>query len=137
MCAKDYTDRRHIQIMSVSGRELVLEIQGKAKTRCVLKRHLSPRTVGILLRNLPIEGHIHQMGASIMYIETPLDSGTERPRDTFKRGDIAFLSSSGSVCFFLDDTILPKTMTTIGHLDDVKILHDTRSGDLLRIYAAD
>ena len=121
--------------MSVSGQELVLEIRGKAKTRCVLKRHLSPRTVGIILRSLPFEGNIHRMGKSIIYIKAPLDSGTERPRDVFKQGDIAFLSSTGSICFFLDDIVSTKTMTPIGNVADVNLLCDVQSGDVLCIYA--
>ena len=78
-------------ISSVSKKQLYLEIRTK-KTRiaCDLKRHLSPRTVGIIMRRLPIEGHAHALGRSILYFETNLDSGMERARSEFKRGDIAF-----------------------------------------------
>ena len=132
---KDYTCLWYPIDMSVSGQELVLEIRDKTKTRCVLKRHLSPRTVGIILRSLPLEGNVHHMGKSIIYINVPLDSGTERPRDVFKQGDIAFLSSTGSICFFLDDVVSTKTMTPVGHINDVNLLCDVQAGDVLCIYA--
>ena len=119
---------------SVSRRQLILEIQGKVKVRCELKRHLSPRTVGIIMRSLPLEGHAHILGESIAYFETVIDSGTERPKKEFKKGDVAFLPSSGSMCFFLSDTV-GKTMTPLGRLDgDVDELKTAVPGDVFRLY---
>ena len=120
---------------SVSRKQLILEIRGKAKISCDLKRHLSPRTVGTIMRSLPLEGNAHLLGKSILYFETNIDSGTERARSEFKKGDVAFLSSSGSVCFFLNDVVSGKTMTPIGKLgDDIDGLKNVKSGDVLCIY---
>ena len=120
---------------SVSRKQLILEIQGKVKVGCDLKRHLSPRTVGTILRSLPLEGHAHLLGKSILYFETSIDSGTERPRSDFKKGDVAFLPSSGSICFFINDVSSGKTMTPIGKLgENIDSLKDVKSGDVFRIY---
>jgi len=120
---------------SVSRKQLVLEIRGKAKISCDLKRHLSPRTVGTIMRSLPLEGNAHLLGKSILYFETTVDSGTERARSEFKKGDVAFLSSSGSICFFINDMASKKTMTPIGQLgDNIDALKDVKSGDVLCIY---
>ncbi|WP_182128266.1 cyclophilin-like fold protein [Nitrosopumilus sp. b3] len=120
---------------SVSRKQLILEVRGKAKISCDLKRHLSPRTVGTIMRSLPLEGNAHFLGKSILYFETNVDSGTERARSEFKKGDVAFLSSSGSVCFFLNDVVSGKTMTPIGKLrDDIDVLKNVKSGDILCIY---
>jgi len=70
---------------SVSKIKLILEIRGKAKLNCELKRHLSPRTVGIISRNLPLEGNGHLMPKKISYFETPIESGIDRPRKEFKK----------------------------------------------------
>ena len=122
-------------IDSVSRKQLILEIQGKAKIPCDLKRHLSPRTVGTIMRSLPLEGHAHLLGKSILYFETTIDSGIERARTEFKKGDVAFLPSSGSVCFFIADVVSGKTMTPIGKLiDNIDALKDVKSGDVFRIY---
>ncbi|MCH7560868.1 MAG: tetratricopeptide repeat protein, partial [Thaumarchaeota archaeon] len=75
--------------LSVSRKQLILEILGKAKIPCNLKRHLSPRTVGTIMRSLPLEGHAHLLGQSILYFETSIDSGIERARTEFKKGDVA------------------------------------------------
>ncbi len=120
---------------SVSRKQLILEIQGKAKISCDLKRHLSPRTVGTIMRSLPLEGHAHLLGKSILYFETTIDSGIERARTEFKKGDVAFLPSTGSVCFFITDVTSGKTMTPIGKLrSNIDALKDVKSGDVFRIY---
>ncbi|MGY5142203.1 MAG: cyclophilin-like family protein [Nitrosopumilus sp.] len=124
-----------MSISSVSKKQLVLEIQGKSKLQCDLKRHLSPRTVGIILRSLPIDGHAHLMGSSIVYFETSIDSGIERSRTEFKKGEVAFLPSTGSFCFFKSDVDTGKAMTPIGILKgNIDELTGIRSGDVLKIY---
>ena len=120
---------------SVSRKQLILEIRGKAKISCDLKRHLSPRTVGTIMRSLPLEGHAHQLGQSILYFETSIDSGTARARSEFKKGDVAFLPSTGSICFFINDVASGKTMTPIGKLSEkIDSLKYVKSGDVFCIY---
>ena len=120
---------------SISKKQLILEIKDKAKISCELKRHLSPRTVGTIMRSLPLEGHAHLMGKNIAYFETSVDSGTERPRKEFKKGDMAFSSSSGSICFFIADSVPGKIMTPIGkmtkNVDELKAL---KPGDVFLLY---
>ena len=90
------------------------------------------------MRRLPLEGHAHMLGNGILYFETDLDSGTERARTEFKRGDVAFLPSTRSICFFLSDVIFNKTMTPIGRLvGDFDVLKDIKSGDVLCMYQED
>lgn len=121
---------------SVSKIKVILEIRGKAKLNGELKRHLSPRTVGIISRNLPLEGNAHLLTSNIAYFETSIESGIDRPRKEFKKGDIAFLPVNGSICFFLEDTSSSKTMTPIGKfLSDVSLLHTVKSGDVFTLYA--
>ncbi len=121
--------------VSISKKQLILEIKDKAKIPCELKRHLSPRTVGTIMRSIPLEGHAHLMGKNIAYFETTIDSGTERPRKEFKKGDVAFLSSSGSICFFIDDSIPGKTMTPIGRMtENVDELKNLKPGDVFSLY---
>ena len=120
---------------SVSKKKLILEIKDKIKIPCDLKRHLSPRTVGTILRSLPLEGHAHLMGKNIAYFETKIDSGTERARKEFKKGEMAFLSSSGSICFFINDSIPGKTLTPIGKLtENTDKLKELEPGDVFLLY---
>lgn len=120
---------------SVSKINLILEIKGKGKITCELKRHLSPRTVGIITRSLPLEGNGHQMTRNIVYMETSIESGIDRPRKEFKKGDIAFLPANGSICFFLEGSTDVKTMTPIGKIvENVDLLKTVKSGDVFSLY---
>ena len=120
---------------SISKKQLILEIKDKAKIPCELKRHLSPRTVGTIMRSIPLEGHAHLMGKNIAYFETTIDSGIERPRKEFKKGDVAFSSSSGSICFFIADSVPGKTMTPIGKLtENIDALKVLKPGDVFLLY---
>ena len=100
---------------------------------CQLKRHLSPVTVGLIMRLLPLSGNVHQMGKSIVYFETNINSGIERKKTDFKRGDIAFLPAEGSVCFYINDVYDGKAMTPIGKINEIKKLSLIKSGDVLSL----
>lgn len=122
---------------SVSSFQLIIEIKGKSKLTCDLKRHLSPKTVSSILRSLPLEGNAHFLGQNIVYFETMINSGVERQRKEFKKGDIAFSPAGGSICFFLSDVLLTKSMTPIGKItSDVGALNDVKSGDVIAVSQA-
>jgi len=120
---------------TVSTTRLILEIKGKSKLDCELKRHLSPKTVGIIMRSLPLDGNAHFMGQNIVYFETKVNSGIERQKKEFKKGDIAFTPSGSSICLFVSDVITSKSLTPIGKiLANVDALKDVKSGDVISLY---
>ena len=119
---------------TVSKIDVILEVNGRERIKCQLKRHLSPMTVGLITRMLPLEGNVHQMGRSIIYFETGINSGIERKRTDFKKGDIAFLPTEGSICFYMDDISDGKPMTIIGKIiDDIEKLSGIKSSDILSL----
>ena len=119
---------------TVSKIDVVLEVNGSERIKCQLKRHLSPMTVGLITRMLPLEGNVHQMGRAIIYFETEINSGIERKRTDFKKGDIAFLPTEGSICFYMDDISDGKPMTIIGKIiDGIDKLSETKSSDVLSL----
>lgn len=120
---------------TVSSLQLVVEIKSKSKLMCELKRHLSPKTVGSILRSLPLEGNAHFFGQNIVYFETTISSGIERQRKEFKKGDIAFSPAGGSICFFVADVVSSKPMTPIGKmLSDTCALKNAKPGDVIAVY---
>ena len=121
---------------TVSKIDVILEVNGHERIKCQLKRHLSPITVGLITRMLPLEGNVHQMGRSIMYFETGINSGIERKRTDFKKGDIAYLPIGGSICFYLDDVLDGQPMTPLGKLSgDFRCLKQLKSDSVLKIYS--
>ena len=120
---------------SVSKSLVIFEITGKFKIKCELKRHLSPTLVGTINRSLPVIGTIHMLGTSGVYVESHIESGGERTRKEFKKGDIAFLSVGHAFCFFHKDTKVGKDLIPIGKiLDNADELLKAESGDDVSIY---
>ena len=74
------------------------------------------------------------MGQSVVYFETKINSGIERKRTDFKKGDIAFLPTEGSICFYLDDVLAGNQMTPIGRMTDgVDKLKTVKPSDILSL----
>ena len=123
-----------MQSGTVSRINVTLEINDNERISCQLKRHLSPITVGLITRMLPLKGNAHQMGKSIVYFETKINSGLERKMKDFKKGDIAFLPAEGSICFYMDDVSGGKSMTIIGKITDgIEKLSGIKSSDILSL----
>ena len=118
---------------TVSRFDVILKINNDVNIPCQLKRHLSPITVGLIMRMLPLSGNAHQMGKSIVYFETNLNSGIERKKTDFRRGDIAFLPAEGSMCFYIDDVYDGKPMTPIGKTNEIEKLNVVKSSDILSL----
>ena len=118
---------------TVSKFDVVLKINGNKNMLCQFKRHLSPVTVGLIIRMLPLSGNAHQMGKSIIYFETNINSGIERKKIDFKRGDIAFLPTEGSICFYINDVNNGKPMTPIGKINEVEKLTAVKPSDVLSL----
>lgn len=71
----------------------------------------------------------------MLYFETRITSGAERPRREFKRGEIAFLPVRGIIGFFLADMAPGRVMSPIGRVVDcVDQLTMAETGDVLRLY---
>ena len=119
---------------TVSRIIVVLEINSTERISCELKRHLSPITVGLITRMLPLKGNAHQLGQSVVYFETKIDTGIKRKMTDFKKGDIAFLPTEGSICFFMDDVFDGKPMAIIGKITgDIQKLRSVKPSDILSL----
>jgi len=132
-----YSDVNQQQLShnSVSSISLVLEIKGKFRVNCELKRHLSPKTVGMISRSMPHKGNVHKFGSSGIYFEIQIASGVERSRNEFKKGDIAFYPVANYICFFYADTKNGKSMTPIGKiLTGIDELEQATIGDEVLFY---
>ncbi len=100
-----------------------------------LKLHLSPHTVGMLLRSLPLSGNAHFLGNNIVYFESIVNSGIERPRKDFRRGDVAFYPMGGSICFFASDASTGKQMSPIGKIiSGIEEFSNVKPGDVLSLF---
>jgi hypothetical protein len=116
---------------SISRIPVTLEVTNKGFAECEMIRHLSPVSVGIILKRLPLQDRIHKFGDKLVYIETGLAIGAEKQKTRFKRGEIAYMTSNGSICIFINDSsVVP--MNPIGIVkSNLEIIEATRTGDIM------
>lgn len=122
---------------SVSKQDLVLTLRGKTSLNLELKIHLAPKTVGTVIRSIPVEGNAHMIGTSMAFVDTTIRAGGEKLRTQFKKGDVGFLASNSSICFFIEDVPSTKSMTLIGRItSNIESLKDVKPGDIFTITQA-
>ncbi len=116
---------------SVSRFKLEIEIASKGSATAEMVRHLAPLTSMAILKGLPLQDRVHRYADKFVYIETGLVIGTEKQRTQFRRGDVAFLTSNGSICVFVQDaTVQP--MNPIGVISgNIEIVESSQPGDVM------
>ena len=126
-----------MQAGSVSRTKLLLELKGKGACECELARHLAPLTVGSLLRAIPVEGRVHRFEDKFVYFETGLTIGMEKQRRDFKRGDLAFMITNGSICVFVRDASASSGLNPIGRVTaNLELVENSAPGDVLLLRQA-
>jgi uncharacterized protein len=118
---------------SVSRFKISIEIQNKGSASAELVRHLAPLTAGAVLKSLPLQDRVHRYTDKFIYIETGLVIGAEKQRTVFHRGDVAYLTSNGSICVFMQDaTVQP--MNSLGIVNsNLKVIESSQPGDIMII----
>lgn len=119
---------------SVSEMIMRARVPARGELSGKIYRHLSPVTVAKIQRELPIFGRVNLFELNFIYILTSVVNGEEKSRKYFKRGDIAFMPSGSTICFFLKDTISYKPMNLLGLLNDgIEVLESCKRGDSIEI----
>ncbi len=118
---------------SVSRIHLIFEAVGRGKIVLELVRHLSPITFSKIIKSIPISGRLHFLERNIGYVETGLTLGAEKQKSVFKRGELGFMISNGSICVVLQ-SIKGINMNHIGHcVEDPLLLDSIDSGEIIFI----
>jgi hypothetical protein len=118
---------------SVSRIHLIFEAVGRGKIVLELVRHLSPITFSKIIKSIPISGRLHFLERNIAYVETGLTLGAEKQKSIFKRGELGFMISNGSICVVLQ-SIKGINMNHIGHcVEDPLLLDSIDSGEIIFI----
>jgi hypothetical protein len=116
---------------SVSRFKLALDVANKGSAEAELVRHLAPVTSNAILKSLPLQDRVHRYADKFVYIETGLVIGAEKQRTQFRRGDVAYLTSNGSICVFVQDaTVQP--MNPIGVItNNIEVVESSQPGDVM------
>jgi len=92
---------------------------------------LAPLTSNAILKSLPLQDRVHRYADKFVYIETGLVIGAEKQRTQFRRGDVAYLTSNGSVCVFVKDAMV-QPMNPLGMItDNIKVVESSQPGDVM------
>jgi hypothetical protein len=116
---------------SVSRFKLTIEIVNKGSASAELVRHLAPLTSNAVLKSLPLQDRAHRYAAKFVYIETRLVIGAEKQRTQFHRGDVAYLTSNGSICVFVQDAAV-QPMNPLGVITtNIEVFESSQPGDVM------
>ena len=116
---------------SVSRFSMTLEILNRGSAQCEIIRHLSPLTVQVISKSVPLQDRVHKFVDKLVYIETGLTIGAEKQKTQFRRGDIAYMTSNGSICIFIKDSSY-RPMNPIGIVkSNIELMESTNTGDIM------
>jgi hypothetical protein len=120
--------------MSVSKIECIASLRGKGDIKLSLFRHLAPATVNLILREMPIKSRVTIYPNAMLCMLTRIRAGVEKQRFEYKRGEVAFLAATGSLCFFLRNVKSEKPLNPLGKVEEnLEILEQASAGDVLEL----
>lgn len=118
---------------SVSRFKVLIDIANKGSASAEFVRHLAPMTLFAILKSLPLQDRIHKYEDKFVYIESGLVIGAEKQRRQFSRGEVAYLTSNGSVCVFVKAAIV-QPMNPIGVItNNIEVVESSQPGDVMII----
>jgi hypothetical protein len=110
-------------------------VEGVGEADGELIRHLAPRTVGTIMKHLPLEGRA-ALWKEEVYFEIPLGMGDEKAKPTVEKGTIAYWPMGSALCIFYGDTQPYSPVNIVGeitaHLD---IFATVKSGTRIKVLA--
>ena len=123
------------EFQSVSRIPIKIELNRARELHGEFRRHLSPLTIKKLVNVFPLFGRINSYDGKFIYIHVELQLGSEKPVNSFKKGDIAFSPLGNFLCIFLCDATLDQKLNLLGRVtsDNINILQSFRVGDHLGI----
>jgi len=118
--------------------QMTAAVPGKGSLKGNLYKHLSPVTLTKIVREVPLVGRVNFYEKDFAYILTNVVSGEEKSRKEFSRGQIAFMPSGSSICFFLKEMRSYKPMNLLGEVTEgMEILESLKRGDSIEIQKID
>ncbi len=101
--------------------------------RLELIRHLSPITIERFYRSLPIKGMVVNSG-ELLYISAPIDTRTEKPRGSMRRGHVAYSLSKRMLVIALSDVRLNESVNPMGRvLSGIELVSGLKTGTTVEL----
>ncbi len=121
---------------SVSRIPVKLLIENVGEAQGELIRHLSPRTVNAILKQLPLEGRA-ALWKEEVYFEIPIAAGEEKAKTTVKKGDLAYWPMGKALCIFYGETQPYSAVNIVGQITkNLELFSKAKSGAVIRVVRA-
>jgi hypothetical protein len=109
----------------------IIENVGEAEGELV--RHLAPRTVDAILKNLPLEGRA-ALWKEEVYFEIPVKAGDEKAKPRVEKGTIAFWPLGNALCVFYGESQPYSPVNIVGTITkNLEVFAATRSGTRIKV----
>lgn len=110
-------------------------VEGLGEAEGELVRFLSPRTVDMIVRKLPIEGRA-ALWKEEVYFETPIKMGEEKAKAAVEKGSITFWPMGSAICMFYGQSQPYSPVNVLGKITkNLEIFKQVKSGTKIRIEA--
>lgn len=117
----------------ISRIKIRFTIEGVGEAEGELVRFMSPRTIDMIVRKLPIEGRA-ALWKEETYFETPIKMGEEKAKSTVEKGTIAFWPMGSAICIFYGETQPYSPVNILGKITkNLELFGQLKSGTKIRV----
>ncbi|MGB9675958.1 MAG: cyclophilin-like fold protein [Candidatus Bathyarchaeales archaeon] len=122
---------------AISRIKIKFVIEGLGEAEGELVRFLSPRTVDMIVRKLPIEGRA-ALWKEEVYFEIPVKMGEEKAKGTVEKGTIAFWPMGSAICIFYGESQPYSPVNILGKVtSNLEVFSKVKSGTKIRVELVD
>ena len=98
-----------------------------------LIRHLAPRTVEAITKNLPLVGRA-ALWKEEVYFEIPVKMGEEKAKANVEKGAISFWPMGNALCVFYDNSRPYSPVNVVGQVTkNIELFKQVKSGTKIRV----
>lgn len=108
-------------------------IDGIGEAEGELIRYLAPRTVGAIVKKLPLEGRA-ALWKEEVYFEIPIKMGEEKAKATVENGTLGYWPMGNALCIFYGETQPYSPVNIVGKITaNLELFRQVKSGTRIKV----